>query len=1100
LFQATTKGGRYTEQSYVSTSEEDNDQEDDDAASSGDEDPMITTISRHHDDEEKKAEDQEVIHDLNNVVRSRKHQLESPLGRAAMMMTTVSPAPRRCRRQHGAERRLICTLSAHTGSSVLCVRFAPSGRYLASAGDDTCVCIYAPAATISTTDNGNNNDEEVTWMRIHLCRGHGLDVVGLTWAPDDSYLVSCSLDSETPIIVWKVALQSTNNGTSPNRKLKSMILNPHRILGANEHTSTVKGVAFDPAGSYLASSGDDPAVCLWRTYDDWGLERRIDAASGIFRTATESMGTSIGGSAQSLFRRLSWSTDGSFVCSTNSVVKNRHVCSTISREGWNVSSSSDGTSSGRAANLIGHKFPVVATRAATKLLDGRTDSTSSHEQFDNDREPAHGMLLALGDQSGYVSLWSTRHARAIFKLQCSESRCMVTDLAWGTTSNGDLVLYVSLLDGHVTALCFNVPDEIGPVLSDQQHARVFQLRYGIDLDEEGFASRRGFLLGNANEAAFVENPLQMSLENQFEDEATEELERNQAAVPKAPSRPSSEMPQASQHETRGADGKKRIRPVLLNVEPVADKRSKPSEKDSAEQAAKRSKDPMEWAMDAARKVSALSESSSLGQTDVGDITTQSPPQTSTDVVPPVASVGHAHVGATVPGPWIPHTPRRAFSVDLPVLSPTISEFGESATVNYIAQTVNSVVVPQGSRGRPTPSVEVAISGGADVSWRDTLPGAVCSAVAAVQSVLAVGTTDGVIQLYGTSPATGWASGVAYRSHPPLVLGHAVVALQLKQHRSDGQRQGHEITVTMLAVTGDGNFGVYTILPDLVLRYKGSVVPALSHMSLSSTSGMLPSGNMPGRPAPQVSRVILTDTEKVLLLLSLKRGDEGGRLPGQEAATQRLSDAKLPIGVGGALQAYVYHQPSDLWFRISDSRFILSEFYSAMPPTRNGIERAGELSRIDDFLRLGSVESGLQYFGSEPLDRSLLGSSILEGTPLDDLPRNAVATRSHCEDRLAVSIAFASAADFEFWFSRYARILARLGGAGLVRQLVDMILPSNAGSVDPEHPCGWLSSAPDVLGLDRQKLVKTVLIPELSKNRSLQRLTNEIMMETNLLAS
>jgi hypothetical protein len=34
----------------------------------------------------------------------------------------------------------------------------------------------------------------------------------------------------------------------------------------------------------------------------------------------------------------------------------------------------------------------------------------------------------------------------------------------------------------------------------------------------------------------------------------------------------------------------------------------------------------------------------------------------------------------------------------------------------------------------------------------------------------------------------------------------------------------------------------------------------------------------------------------------------------------------------------------------------------------------------------------------------------------------------------------------------------------------------------------------VLGLDRKELVKTVLVPEMSKNRSLQRLTNEIAME------
>jgi protein HIRA/HIR1 len=327
----------------------------------------------------------------------------------------------------------------------LAVRFSTSGKFLASAGDDSCVCIYAPSNTAVAQGNLVEKAGPENWSRIKLCRGHGLDVVGLAWAPDDSHLVSCSLDSETPIIVWKLSdLQNNATNSSTNarggRGQASMICNPFRVLGKGVHTSTVKGVAFDPAGSYLASSGDDPAVCIWRAHDDWGLEKRVDSSTGIFRRWNEDDAPAL--SNQSLFRRLSWSTDGAFVCSTNSVVKNKHVASTISREGWSVSSAQSAAAG--AANLVGHKQPVVVSRHASQLLDARKKEDGDYDD-DDDEEPEYATLLALGDKRGFVTVWSTKKSRPLFKLQCSESRCTVTDLAWGTVSNGDLMLLVSLL-------------------------------------------------------------------------------------------------------------------------------------------------------------------------------------------------------------------------------------------------------------------------------------------------------------------------------------------------------------------------------------------------------------------------------------------------------------------------------------------------------------------------------------------------------------------------------------------------------------------------------------------------------------------------------
>ena len=57
------------------------------------------------------------------------------------------------------------------------------------------------------TFGGDDYDEVEHWHRIRVCRGHGLDAVVLAWAPDDSHLVSCSLDSRTPVIVWRLDLE-----------------------------------------------------------------------------------------------------------------------------------------------------------------------------------------------------------------------------------------------------------------------------------------------------------------------------------------------------------------------------------------------------------------------------------------------------------------------------------------------------------------------------------------------------------------------------------------------------------------------------------------------------------------------------------------------------------------------------------------------------------------------------------------------------------------------------------------------------------------------------------------------------------------------------
>ena len=1083
-----------------------------------------SSSSNGNDDNSGGASETEQVHDLTSFVRKKngghvepikKSSPSLPQKAAASSTTTPTPqqAPPPTPKQHANHNhnhhRLLCTLSAHTGSSVLAVRFSTNGQYLASAGDDSVVCIYAPAALSSsfatnnnntTSNNNNSNNLEHPsvehWTRIKLCRGHALDVVGLAWAPDDSHLVSCSLDSNTPIIVWK--LTDLTKETRPTHS--NVLCNPYKILGKGIHTSTVKGVTFDPAGTYLASSGDDPSICIWRAHDDWGLEKRVDSNAGIFRRWKEGDAQAL--SSQTLFRRLSWSTDGAYICSTNSVVKNKHVASTISREGWAVSSSQSAAAG--AANLVGHKQPVVVSRHCPFLLDARKAEADTDEETDNHDEPEYATLLALGDKRGFVTVWSTKRSRPIFKLQCSETRCTVTDLAWGKVGDNDLFLLVSLLDGQVVALRFGVPTELGNVLKKDDQARVFQLRYGIDLNDVSDMGNMRLFVGENSGPKLIENALQFTLEDRGDEEGEDDdgMDNPDESLfdkQEASNRNFTSTQVKANQTVTSKSGKKRIRPVLMSLDDHELKRSKTltDGENEKKKAAKKKVDPLEDAMDSANKAASgaeavatqnttakqrqekAAEEQSGGADQQEDRGPNAPQNTTQRQLAAPTAVQPAT-------PQIPHSTDRIHSIELPVenTTSTSTALENAEGAKFVADCTNSIQIPKGSSGSALPCTVLSISRGGQAMWKDQLLGASCSTIAASKQLLAVGTSDGSVQLYGTSPTMGWASGAAFRSHSPFVFGSPIVAVQLHDKTSD---DGKPAKTEMLVIAADGMFGVYSVVPELKVRYKGTIMPPMQHMLLSSD--MSNEINL-----PKLARIQITNSNRLLLLLSLHS-------PQGTAEDNRTRGNNSPsVGAGGSLQAFVYNDFAELWMRVADSRFVLSDFYSTIPSAPKSKKAAGELSQYDDTVRMGAMASTLKP--------SRRGRSHITGGHADvaynqagEDSGNDVASRAHCEDRMACAIALGSAQEFEHWLSMYVKTLVMCGNESLLRVVVDMLLSGidgDASNTAGSQSSWWLSSAPQVLSLDRAKLVRSIAIPEMSKNRALQRITNEIAMETESL--
>jgi protein HIRA/HIR1 len=763
--------------------------------------------------------------------------------------------------------------------------------------------------------------------------------------------------------------------------------------------------------------------------------------------------------------------NGSYICSTNASVKNKHVASTISRDGWSVSGGK--TAASGAANLVGHKQPVVVSRHCPYLLDSRKSEEDGGK--DDDDEPEYATLIALGDKRGFVTVWSTRKSRPLFKLQCSESRCTVTDLAWGQVA-GSIILLVSMLDGHVVAMKFSIPDEIGPLLNDADQKRVFQLRYGIDFDNDNGLRSSSLFVGDNAAPKLIENALQLALENEEHDIGRggndEDIEEEVESDTPLSSLMSPSKVKATQVETT-SKGKKRIRPVLMTVD--NDNKRPKQNGDSVGSKQKKKTDIQDILELAARAVSAAEDivipTSKAGSRQESTVDTS---RDSVQVPPATQKQAMHSTSNSLNVVKLSHSTNRIHSVELPSGNDANNiSIGNGDKPKMIADCTNSNRVPHGSSGQSLPCIMISISSAGSKLWKDEIIGSSCTALAVCEAILAIGTADGCIYLFGTSPSLGWSSGSAFRSHPPFVIGHAIVSLQM--HESKKVESGREVEIVVVAA--DGMFAVYSILPILTLKFKGTVLPAMTHMVLASTSSS-------DAPLPKLARIQMTEHGHLFMILTLSpsRGQEN---------RQRSGNVTYPINPGGSIQAFVYDRSMELWMRISDSRFILSDFYSTLPSGNSKYH--GALSRMDDAVRSGAAASSLR-----PSRRGKVGgeghaaSMYTEGG-------NTIRTRSHCEDRMACAMALGSSTEFQYWLSQYVKSLTVVGNESSLRLLVEMLLSSNDERQDStsSSSCWWLSSAPTVLNLNRKDLVKTVVVPEMSKNRALQRLTNEIALEVEI---
>ncbi|KAI0711449.1 WD40 repeat-like protein [Earliella scabrosa] len=320
----------------------------------------------------------------------------------------------------GRPPKSLSTLTMHTGP-VLVVRWAHSGRWLASGSDDEIVMIWDLDPNAKGKIWGSDEVNVEGWKPLKRLVGHESDVTDVAWSPGDRYLASVGLDSA--VLVW-------------------CGFTLERLRKIDQHQGFVKGVCWDPVGEFLATGSDDRSVRIWRT-SDWELEAEVkkpfDHSPGTF------------------FRRLSWSPDGAHITASNATNNEGYVfiAAVIARNTWTSEIS-----------LVGHENTVeVAAYNPHIFLRDPSQPVTAHNICS---------VVALGADDRAVSVWQTKAPRPLVVAKDVFER-QIMDLSW---SADGLTLYAVSSDGTMAVFSFDATEMEG--IAPQSAQEVYLKRFGFN--------------------------------------------------------------------------------------------------------------------------------------------------------------------------------------------------------------------------------------------------------------------------------------------------------------------------------------------------------------------------------------------------------------------------------------------------------------------------------------------------------------------------------------------------------------------------------------------------------------------------------------------
>ncbi|XP_060561326.1 protein HIRA-like [Ruditapes philippinarum] len=413
--------------------------------------------------------------------------------------------------------KILCEMDNHL-ACVNSVRWSNSGRFLASGGDDKLVMIWhITKYGVGGTVFGSDSKIVESWRPAHTLRGHAGDVLGLAWSPGDVWLATCSIDNT--IIVWNA------------EKF------PEQVSVLKGHTGLVKGVTWDPVGKYLASQSDDKSLRIWRTRD-WQQESIV----------TEPF-KECGGTTHVL--RCDWSPDGHYVVSAHAMNNSGPTAQIVERDGWKTS-----------LDFVGHRKAITVVRFNPGIL---------FKKFKKDaQKPQQYTCCAIGSRDRSLSVWLTALKRPLVVTHDLFTNSVV-DISWA--SNGTELMCCSC-DGTVAYVKFK-QEEIGTPMGKSDMNRLLEKIYGKTVTKNNTNSSANQIIESADILMLQQQ--QQKVANSSPEEKSR-LASN-TSIMSTPSKSQTSFykgvdvsnspfkPTDKQIETKTADGRRRITPIFLPVEP-----------------------------------------------------------------------------------------------------------------------------------------------------------------------------------------------------------------------------------------------------------------------------------------------------------------------------------------------------------------------------------------------------------------------------------------------------------------------------------------------------------------------------------------------------
>ncbi|KAG2438957.1 hypothetical protein HYH02_010749 [Chlamydomonas schloesseri] len=815
--------------------------------------------------------------------------------------------------------------------------------------------------------------------------------------------------------------------------------NGHCLRTLEGHVGHVKGVAWDPFDFFLASQGDREAI-VWRLEDG----SQVAVISEPFAKAP----------IVSFGLRPGWSPDGQTLALPNGYENGMHTVPLIKRNSW---------APGEFC-LVGHKGPVTAIRYNPHLYTPPPKPGAPPTSPDD--EPA-GSIVTAGSTDKTFSIWAPSAGDAPVVVGRGFFGGMVNDVAWSADGR---VMVAAAYDGSVATALF-ADGELGRRVPQAEVDALLAQLYGDPALRAGAAGRDGGggplgLGGRGALSGLAAAPELMALEARAraEVEREERLNSRLRADGAAAAAAAGAAGAAAGSLGGAAAG---LRPPLGAAVGLARAAMPPPAPPPP-------------------RVPLAATQNGVGPAGRGaGIGSNSPAK---------AAAGGARGGpAGTSGRDADHPPAKRIAVQ------PVGGAATAAGARAGAAAAAATAAPAGGAATPAGGGIAGAQAGGGVGF--AAGPQVLVPVEAVHTHFSFlihaqpGSTEGQVELQALN------SGRDARGRPAGEL----LCLVGGQRRWTDVVQGAVVALAgssrlAAAATGNGDLMVYSpagrrLFPPIRLGWPASfltVAPGSSLLLALLTDGSLKLWDFGAGEC-------LLESSVAPLLLPAGTGVSGmaaaAQQPTLKVTAVRITAAGAPLVVLSNAHAYVHHGGLRTWVRVADDAFPASAFTTNLTSAATG-----ELSK----LQAAAAQR------RHPAD--VLATSAAHAA------RPAVAARSEqalLEHNLASAAALQSPAEWRLWLITYVRRLAADEDESRLRDLISELLGplrwtpathgggrANASAAAPASGGSWepaLGSsvsggrwAPVVLGFDKRRLLREVVLKEVARNRSYQQLVAEVL--------